>query len=362
MPTERLKFATIVGARPQFVKAAVVSRAIRMRHDEIIVHTGQHYDAELSSIFFDELSIPLPDVALSSGSGTHAEQTAAMLVALERELNEHRPDWVVTFGDTNSTLAGALAAAKLGLKVAHIEAGLRSFNRRMAEEINRVVVDHLSSALLCPSDTAVANLAREGISRGVHLVGDVMAEAFELAARAAHARSGVLSRFGLRERAYLLTTIHRAENTDDPARLRAILDALAAASEPVLFPIHPRTRRTMAELRIELPPRVRVVDPLGYLDMIRLLISARLVLTDSGGLQKEAYWARVPCVTLRDETEWVETVAAGWNVVAGAATPRILEAVAMFEPPAEHPPLYGGCTAAADCVRALEQMSISGAA
>ena len=359
MPADRLRFVSIVGARPQFVKAAVVSRAIRKRHDEVLVHTGQHYDAGMSAVFFDEMAIPRPDVQLESGSGTHAQQTAAMLVGIERVLIERDPDWVVTFGDTNSTLAGALAAAKLHLPIAHVEAGLRSFNWTMPEEINRVLVDRMSAALLCPSETAVVNLQREGILKGVHLVGDVMAEALLDAAHTARTRSRVLESCNVTERSYVLVTVHRAENTDDLRRLRGITAALDAISEPVVFPVHPRTRRGLDRLGFVPRPHVRIVPPLGYLDMVRLLAAARLVLTDSGGVQKEAYWAGVPCVTLRDETEWVETVAAGWNVLTGADTGAIVDAARTFTPPAARPEIYGGRGVADRCVEVLEAMSVA---
>jgi UDP-N-acetylglucosamine 2-epimerase len=356
MPADRLRFVSIVGARPQFVKAAVVSRAIRRRHEEVLVHTGQHYDADMSAVFFDEMAIPEPDVQLESGSGSHAQQTAAMLVGIEQVLVERAPDWVVTFGDTNSTLAGALAAAKLHIPVAHVEAGLRSFNWGMPEEINRVLVDRMSTALFCPSETAVVNLRREGILEGVHLVGDVMAEALLDAARTARTRSRVLDAFNVTDGCYVLATVHRAENTDDSHRLSQIVAALDAIAEPVVFPVHPRTRRGLDELGYEPPRHIRMVPPLGYLDMVRLLIGARLVLTDSGGLQKEAYWAGVPCVTVRDETEWVETVAVGWNVLAGANTAAILHAIRTASPPKERPELYGGLGVADRCVELLEGM------
>jgi UDP-N-acetylglucosamine 2-epimerase len=355
------RFVSIVGARPQFIKAAVFSRAVRARHTEVLVHTGQHYDPQLSDVFFREMGIPQPEVRLESGSGTHAEQTAAMLVGLERVLVEERPDWVITFGDTNSTLAGALAAAKVGLPVAHVEAGLRSFNRSMPEEINRVLVDHLSQALFCPSTVAVENLAAEGIRSGVHLVGDVMAEALELARPVALARSRALSEMNVEPGAYVLVTVHRAENTDNAARLARISTALNALDEPVVFTVHPRTRKALEQIGYVPAAHVRLVPPLGYLDMVRLLTSARLVVTDSGGLQKEAYWSSVPCVTLRDETEWTETVAHGWNVLVGTDPGRIVSAIRGVVRPVDHPVLYGQAGVAERCVTLLENVSTTSA-
>jgi UDP-GlcNAc3NAcA epimerase len=310
-----LRVLTVVGARPQFVKAAGISRAIAARDDvsEILVHTGQHYDTVLSRVFFNELQIPEPGINLAIHGGRHGEMTGRMLQALERVMMAEMPDLVLVPGDTNSTLAGALAAGKLQIPVAHLEAGLRSFNRRMPEEINRVLTDHVSTLLLCPTRTAVDNLRREGIVAGVHNIGDVMYDAVRFAAANFH-RSDVLRRFGVDGRTYAVATLHRAENTDDPEALNAILTFLnnRARDYPIVFPIHPRTRKQLAEWHID-PGRLILCDPLGYLDMHRLLQSAVTVFTDSGGLQKEAYFHRVPCVTLRSETEWVETVAAGWN-------------------------------------------------
>jgi len=349
-----LRVVSVIGARPQFIKAAVVSRALRQAHTEVLIHTGQHYDANMSAVFFEELDIPAPDVNLGVGSGPHGEQTAAMLAGIERVLLQDRPDWVLVYGDTNSTLAGALAAVKLGIPVAHVEAGLRSFNRSMPEEINRVVADHLSALLFCPSQTAVDNLAAEGITRGVHLVGDVMAEALAFVAERARTRSSVLARLGVREDGYFLVTVHRAENTNDPARLGSILRALDGLQEPVLFPVHPRTLKAIAALGHRPAGHVRYLEPVGYLDMIRLEQSARLILTDSGGVQKEAYWLGVPCLTLREETEWVETVQAGWNVLVGADASRIRQTVGSFVRPAARPALYGDGRAAERCVQALQ--------
>ena len=319
-----MKILSVVGARPQFIKAAPVHRALAASHDVVLVHTGQHYDDNMSGVFFRELGLPEPDVHLGAGSGSHAQQTATMIERLEPVMTSAHPDCVIVYGDTNTTLAGAVVAAKLVLPVAHVEAGLRSFNRAMPEEQNRVVADHLSSLLLCPTATAVANLAGEGITRGVHLVGDVMAEALRTAANRARLESSVLARLGLRERRYALATVHRAENTDDRDRLSAILAGLNALDETVVFPMHPRTRAAVDALGWSPRAHLRVVEPQGYLDMVTLEASARVVLTDSGGVQKEAFWLGVPCVTLRNETEWVETLEYGWNTLAGTAPARIV--------------------------------------
>jgi UDP-GlcNAc3NAcA epimerase len=309
-----LRILTVVGARPQFIKAAVLSRAVAVEPGaaEIMVHTGQHFDANMSDIFFHELAIPAPARHLGIHGGGHGEMTGRMLAALEPVMIEAKPDVVVVYGDTNSTLAGALAAVKLRLPVAHVEAGLRSFNRAMPEEINRVLADHASDLLFCPTEAAVANLRREGISDGVCAVGDVMYDATLFARAAAAERSDIVERLG-RGR-YALATLHRAENTDDPRALKRAIDYLSVAAREhrIVFPIHPRTRAAAAAAGLSLAA-LEVVEPLGYFDMHHLLQGAALVFTDSGGLQKEAYFHRVPCVTLRAETEWVETVACGWN-------------------------------------------------
>lgn len=306
---------TVVGARPQFIKAAPVSHAlVRAGVREILVHTGQHFDALMSDVFFDELAIPKPAYNLEVNSLGHGAMTGRMLEKLEGAMLSEKPDIVLIYGDTNSTVAGALAAAKLHIPVAHVEAGLRSFNRRMPEEINRVMADHVSTLLFCPTSTAVANLAREGVTQGVHAVGDVMYDTTLAAIERSACRSDVLERLQVTPGAYAVSTIHRAENTDDKARFARVMAWLtkAAADMPVVMPVHPRTRKIMAARGVE-PANVRLIDPLGYLDMTRLVHHAAHVFTDSGGLQKEAYFHRVPCVTLRDETEWVETVEAGWN-------------------------------------------------
>lgn len=317
-----MRIVTIVGARPQFVKAAVVSRALAEVQGvrEVLVHTGQHFDQNMSDVFFSELEIRHPDHHLGVAGGQHGQQTGRMLERIEQVLVAERPDTVLVYGDTNSTLAGALAAVKLHIPVAHVEAGLRSFNRRMPEEINRVLTDHASDLLLAPTPAAVENLRREGLSSGrVHLVGDVMLDAALHYGQLAETRSTILERLDLAPDGFILATIHRAENTDDPVRLTAILQALAArsASTPVVLPLHPRTAAAIERERLgDLAARIRLIEPVGYLDMVMLEKHAQLIATDSGGVQKEAYFYGVPCVTLREETEWVELVAAGWNRLA----------------------------------------------
>ena len=351
-----MKIVSIVGARPQFIKAAPVSRAIREHNEkeknpriiEVLVHTGQHYDHGMSQIFFDELDIAEPHLNLGVGSGSHGWQTGQMLVHIEEVLLAEKPDYVLVYGDTNSTLAGALAAAKLNLPVAHVEAGLRSFNREMPEEHNRIVADHCADLLFCPTQTAVDNLAREGITNGVHLVGDTMYDAVLQFSSIAQTRSTILEDLGLESKTYLLTTIHRPYNTDIPENLGNIFQAFTEIGEVIVFPVHPRTRKKIAALESassqELVPRnIKLIDPVGYLDMLVLEEDARLILTDSGGMQKEAYFFGVPCITLRPETEWVETVETGWNVVAGADISSIVEGYqqAINSPPAARPNLYG---------------------
>ena len=339
---------TIVGARPQFVKAAVVSRALRTRGrvQEVIVHTGQHFDDNMSGAFFRDLDIPAPAYNLDIHGGPHGQMTGRMLEGLEQLMLARKPALVLVYGDTNSTLAGALAAAKLHVPVAHVEAGLRSFNRRMPEEVNRVMVDHLSALLFCPTATSVDNLAREGIREGVQFVGDVMHDATLFARSVAETKSEALERLGLTAGRYAICTLHRSENTDDPARLQALLAHVerAAGELEVLLPVHPRTRAVLEHAGLA-TGRLRLLEPLGYFDMQRLLACAALVLTDSGGLQKEAYFHRIPCVTLREETEWVETVTAGWN--------RLWRSPAYASPRVDIPD-YGTGNAGAQVAAALE--------
>jgi UDP-N-acetylglucosamine 2-epimerase len=337
-----VKILSIVGARPEFVQAAPVSRAVRARHYEILVHTGQHYDYLMSQAFFDDLELPTPDYNLEVGSGSHAAQTGQMLVRLEEVLVKERPDIVVIRGDTNSTLAGALAASKLGVPIVHIEAGERSFDRAAPEEINRLVADRLAQLHLCASHAAVKQLAEEGIRSSVHWTGDVMLDATHASLSIAGQRSRVLERLQLKPGSYTLVTVHRASNTDDRDRLTRILNALNAMTrEIVVFPVHPRTRAVLQDLPMQWAAHVKRVDPVGYLDMLVLEQNARLIATDSGGVQREAYFLGVPCVTLRDETEWTETVQAGWNTLVGADPDRILAAWSGFTPPAARPPIFG---------------------
>jgi len=362
-----LKILTVLGARPQFIKAAPVSRAIAEHNrkapetfciKEVIVHTGQHYDHNMSRIFFEEMDIPEPHINLGVGSGPHGKQTGEMLIRMEEVLETEKPDWVLVYGDTNSTLAGALAAVKLHRPVAHVEAGLRSYNREMPEEHNRVLTDHCADLLLCPSQRAVNNLKREAVDRGVHLVGDTMYDAVLQFSEIAKGRSNILEKLGLHSKEYYLTTVHRPYNSDNPKNLAEILQSFLELEKPVVFPIHPRTHQKMLDsgLSSNLPPPtsiLRTIPPVGYLDMLVLEQNARMILTDSGGMQKEAYFLGVPCVTLRPETEWVETVEAGWNVLTGANRDEIVNAVTGYRLPDTHPPLYGDGAAAQKILRTL---------
>ncbi len=333
-----MHICSIVGARPQFVKAAVVSHALSgVGIRESLIHTGQHYDGDMSAVFFDELGIPAPERNLGIGSGSHADQTGRMMVALEQAFDALQPDRVLVYGDTNSTLAAALVAAKMHIPLDHVEAGLRSFNRLMPEEINRIVTDRLSELLFCPTATAVAHLAAEGRTEGVYLTGDVMLDATLHFSERAESRHPLSSLTNIPAKAYSVATIHRAENTEHPDRLRAIVRALGQLGEPVLLPLHPRTRGRLEGL--DMPPSIHLLTPVPYLSMLTLVRNARRAFTDSGGLQKEAVWLGTPCITLRDETEWTETTAGGWNRIAGADEEAILDA-ARTEPTSS-PPIFG---------------------
>lgn len=331
-----MKIVSIIGVRPQFIKAAMLSRAIRQHNksgsspkiEEILVHTGQHYDYEMSQIFFDQLEISKPDYHLEIGSGTHGSQTGKMLECIEVTLIKEKPDIVLVYGDTNSTLAGALAAAKLHIPVGHVEGGMRSFNRKMPEEINRVIIDHIATWHFCPNETAVANLKKEGVTEGVYLTGDVMFDSIMLYKSVAEKKSVVLKKLGLKSHA--LATLHRPENTDNKKNLRSILEALSQLSKkiPVVLPLHPRTKKAISAAGLEsfLKNGITITEPMPYIDILKLESSASVILTDSGGMQKEAYWLGVPCVTMREETEWIETTRNQRNIIVGANTEKIVGA------------------------------------
>lgn len=328
-----MKVLTVIGARPQFIKAATVSNKIRLNgNTEILVHTGQHYDNNMSDIFFDELGIPKPDYNLNIGSSNHGHQTGNMLIALEDIYLKEKPDIVLVYGDTNSTLAGSLCASKLLIPVAHVEAGLRSFNKAMPEEQNRILTDHISDLLFTPTLTAVNNLKNENVTKGVHNVGDVMYDAINLFKERAKEASTIIEKFDLAPNSYILSTIHRAENTNSVERLTSILSALSSCGKKIVLPLHPRTKRFIEEYNLHIGDNIKIIDPVGYLDMISLQENSQKIVTDSGGVQKEAYFLKKPCITMRDETEWVETVENGWNVIVGSDSNKIMNALENFNP------------------------------
>lgn len=332
-----MRVASVVGARPQFVKLAVVSKALRQMHEELIIHTGQHYDYNMSAQFFAEFSLPAPDYHLGVGSGTHGAQTGRMLEAIEEVFLKERPDWVVVYGDTNSTLAAALAAAKLHIPVAHVEAGLRSYNRAMPEEINRVLTDHLADLLFCPTERARQQANAEGLSQGVEVVGDVMYDmVLQTLPRLNIRVEELLPTLDLRPGKYVLATLHRPANTDDPEVMQQIAHVFNALDVPIVFPVHPRTRACLERYKIDWLPHVHLVEPVGYLEMLTLERSACRIFTDSGGVQKEAFFLKVPCITFREETEWPETVESGWNVLVGRDQKTLL---AAFRRPAPAEPM-----------------------
>lgn len=353
-----MQVVSIVGARPEFIQAAPVTRALKSRHSEILIHTGQHYDYEMSAIFFAQLGLPEPDYNLGVGSGEHAWQTGQMLIKLGEVLNQLRPDWVIVRGDTNSTLAGALAAVKIGHPLVHIEAGLRSFDKTMPEEINRVVTDQVADVLFCPTQMAIDNLAAEGISQSVFQVGDVMYDGLLYNLALADTQSTILQDLDLDPQGYLMATVHRASNTDSRENLVNILRAFAQAPKPMIFPAHPRTQKQITAFGLDIPSNVHLIKPLSYFDSLILQRHAYRLLTDSGGMQKEAYCLETPCITLREQTEWVETVEAGWNILTGADETRIIEALYTFAPPAAHPLLYGDGRAAEQIVQILADLSV----
>jgi len=353
------RIVSVVGARPQFIKASAVSKELRKKFEEILVHTGQHYDADMSDVFFEELGIPAPDCTLGVGSKSHARQTGEMMEKLEEFLLAQRPDFVFVYGDTNSTLAGVLSAAKLNLPVAHVEAGLRSFDMSLPEEVNRVIADRLSAILFAPTRTAVRNLSGEGIVDGVHLVGDVMVDALKAHIDIAGSRSTVLQNLGLRPGEYITATVHRASNTDVRDNLSNIVEILSASSKRVVFPMHPRTRLALRgfglEKKLTETGSVLAISPLGYLDMLFLEKNSDAILTDSGGVQKEAYLLGVRCITLREETEWVETVEDGWNKLVGVDVNKALEAIKTFGPTSPRSDRFGKGDASPKIASILEE-------
>lgn len=352
-----MRVLSVVGARPQFVKAFPLSRVLCQRHEEILVHTGQHYDDKLSEVFFEELSIPKPDYNLGVGSSDHTTQTAAMMTGIAEIVTDESPDAILVYGDTNSTLAGALVAAKTDMTLAHVEAGLRSHNWGMPEEVNRVVTDHCSELLFAPTTVAERNLVKEGISDGVHHTGDVMYDAILMAKERALSRSSILDDLSVDNGEYVLATIHRAGNTDDPARLKTILEALITIPKRIVLPIHPRTEGALQEYGLwdRASDNLEVIDPVGYLDFVRLLAGAERVATDSGGVQKEAFYLDRACVTLRDETEWVELVDCGWNTLVGADSNAIRTALTKPIDLPPKPSLYGDGNAAEQIVTVLDE-------
>jgi UDP-GlcNAc3NAcA epimerase len=354
-----VRVLTVVGNRPQFIKAAAVSGPLREAHEELLVHTGQHYDEELSRIFFAELGLAAPDRELEIGGGTNTQQTSRMLAALGPVLHELAPDATLVYGDTNSTLAGALASAQARIPVIHVEAGMRSFDRTMPEELNRVLTDHMSDLLLCASDGAAANLHTESVAGRVTVVGDVMVDVALRRQSAARSDEATPAKYGLKRGEYVLVTAHRAGNVDDAPRLHALFSLIAALPAPVVLPLHPRTRARLSDAglleQLQAIDGLRVLDPLGYVEFSALLSQARAVLTDSGGVQKEAYLAEVPCITLRANTEWVETVASGWNTLVDLDADAALAALAA-PLPREHPQLYGDGHAAERCVQAIGEL------
>ncbi|WBW99447.1 non-hydrolyzing UDP-N-acetylglucosamine 2-epimerase [Oceanirhabdus sp. W0125-5] len=336
-----MKLLTIIGARPQFIKAAAVSRKLRTQNEEIIVHTGQHYDDNMSKVFFDELEIPMPDYNLNVGSGSHGTMTGNMMIKIEEVMLKEKPDCVIVYGDTNSTLAGGVCASKLLIPLAHIEAGLRSFNKKMPEEQNRILTDHVSSFLFTPTETAVENLKNEGIINNVYNVGDVMYDACLHYLKIAEKRSTILEKLNLNKGEYILGTVHRAENTNDPLRLKNIVRALNESGAKIVLPLHPRTKKYLKQYNLSFSDNIKIIDAVGYHDTLVLEKNCRKIVTDSGGIQKEAYFMKKPCITLRDESEWVETIKSGWNILAGADYEKITNAIQNFEKNGEQINYYG---------------------
>ena len=351
-----MKIASIIGARPQFIKASAMFKEVRKNYEDVLIHTGQHYDYEMSKVFFDQLGIPEPNYNLGVGSGKQGEQTGKMLIKVEEVLLNEKPDFVLVYGDTNSTIAGALASVKLHIPVGHIEAGLRSFDRNMPEEINRVLTDHCSDLLFSPTQTGVDNLRKEGITRGVYLTGDVMYDVLLQNLKIAE-KSRILEELNVRSKEYFLATVHRQANTDNAKNLANIVDALSDIDEKVIFPIHPRTLKIINNhgLKRKIEKNIVIINPIGYFDFIWLEKNAKKILTDSGGIQKEAYLLKVPCITLRENTEWVETIKEGWNVLVGSSKEKILNAVNNFQPHEKQRKVFGDGHASKNIVKILDK-------
>ena len=351
-----MKIASIVGARPQFIKSALISTELRKKYHEILIHTGQHYDFELSQLFFNEMGIPEPDYNLNVGSFTQGKQTGKMLMEVEKVLLKEKPDFVLVYGDTNSTLAGSLASVKLHIPVGHVEAGLRSYDKSMPEEVNRVLTDHCSDLLFCPTKTAVNNLKKEGIEKGVYLTGDVMVDALLYNKEIAEEKSNIIEKLRLKSKQYLVATIHRASNTDNEKNLKNIVDAFCEIDETIVFPAHPRTVKYLKKYGFyeKLYKHVKLIKPLGYLSFLKLMNHAKKIMTDSGGVQKEAYILRVPCITLRDTTEWVETVEDGRNILVGSDREKIVKSVKGFEAKGRQRNIFGDGRASEKICEILE--------
>ncbi len=348
-----MKIISVVGARPQFIKLAPLSREIRKDFEEKIIHTGQHFDEEMSKLFFEQLEIPLPDYNLGIAGGNHGEQTGKMLIALEEVLLKESPALVIVFGDTNTTLAGALSAAKLQIKCLHVEAGLRSFNRAMPEEINRIVADHTSDYLFAPTQTAINNLKNEGLKKKTFLSGDIMVDSLANNLEKATKYSNIIDELHLKPASYYLLTLHRPYNVDDPDNLALLLSKLSEIKEQIVFPIHPRTRQIIGNNKIKIPGNILTIKPAGYLDFINLELNANKIITDSGGIQKEAYLLKKPCITVRPETEWVETVEAGWNRLVGLDSEKLADTIEKFNPTGEQKPIFGEFSVAEKMVNIL---------
>ncbi len=357
-----MKIASIIGARPEFIKEAPLVKELRKRHKEIIIHTGQHYDYEMSKVFFDGLNIPEPDYNLGVGSGSHGKQTSEMMTKLEKVMLKEKPDLAIVSGDTNTTVAGALSASKLNIKLAHIESGMRSYDRKMPEEINRVVTDHISDILFCSTNTALQNLRKEGITKNVFNVGDVMIDTIKQNITIADRKSNILKKLNLKTKNYIVATVHRASNTDNKENLFNIINAFIDSKEKIVFPVHPRTEKFIRNYSLDKKlknSKVITIKPLGYIDMLILEKNTKKILTDSGGMQKESYFFKVPCITLRDTTEWIETVNDGWNILTGANKSKILKAIKNFNPKGKQTEKYGNGNASKNIVSVINRISLS---